>query len=82
MNFVPITFIQSSLRSVLISNPIVANIQKIELKLFTQFTRPIVLSYALSYQETSPFLRLFPINRNYFFHDYTLQRSIDFCKNP
>lgn len=33
MNFVPITFIQSSLRYVLISNPIVANIQKIEVKL-------------------------------------------------
>lgn len=82
MNFIPITFIQSSLRSVLISNPIVANIQKIDVKLLTQFSRPIVLSYALSYHETSPFLRLFAIYCNYFFHDYTLQGSIDFCKNP
>lgn len=49
MNFIPITFIQSSLRSVLISNPIVANIQKIDVKLLTQFSRPIVLSYVLSY---------------------------------
>lgn len=82
MNFVPITFIQSSLRSVLISNPIVANIQKIELKLLTQLTRPIVLSYALSYHETSPFLRLFAINCNYFFHYYTLQGPIDSSKKP